>query len=285
VRYIDVSNNPKELQIKVQTRGNFRRNPENCNFAPLKFKIPKEVSKSDNIFQGQSNIKLVVPCIQNSENYQDFVIQEYLIYKTLQLFTDISYKVRLVKIELNDSLKADKRMYFTGFFIEETDQLAARKNGIIKELKKFHPEQVNREQMTFINVFQYMIGNTDWSVEVGHNIKLIFLDNNAIPFAIPFDFDWSGIIDAPYAVPSPVLGITNVRQRIYRGYYRSMEEYDPVIRLFNEKKEAVYAIYQKCNLLSEKTKNSTIKYLDAFYETINNPKLVQKEFIDNCRKP
>ena len=275
----------KDLSIKIQTRGNFRRNPKNCNFAPLKFKIPKDVGKSKNIFSGQSSLKLVVPCFQNNEKYQEFVIQEYLIYKVYQLFTDISYKVRLVEIEMNDSLKTDKTIRFTGFFIEETQQLATRKNGLIKEFKKYHPEQVNREQMTMVNVFQYLIGNTDWSVEVGHNIKLIFLDNKGVPFAIPYDFDWSGIIDAPYAIPAPVLGINDVSQRLFRGYQRSIHEYDPVIQLFNEKKEAIYSLFMNCSMLSEKTKASTAKYIDEFYETINNPKQVQREFIDNCRKP
>jgi hypothetical protein len=285
IKYQSQENQVQEIKIKIQTRGNFRRNPSHCNMAPLRFKISKDVSQSDNIFSGQKKLKLVIPCRQENEKYQEYIILEYLIYRSYELFSEFGYKTRLVSITMIDSIKPEKLLEFTGFFIEETDQLAQRNNGIVKDLKKYHPEQINRLQMTFVNVFQYLIANTDWSVQVGHNIKLLFVDNQPVPYAIPYDFDWSGIISPPYAVPAPQLGINNVGDRIFRGYKREIEEYDSIIRLFNDKKEALYNLFLNCELLSEKTKTNTIKYIDEFYETINNPKLVKKEFIDNCRKP
>jgi hypothetical protein len=284
VKYDDVNENKKELNFKISTRGNFRKDPKNCNLPPLKLKIPKSISQSENPFSGQSKIKLVVPCRQGSQRFQECLILEYLVYKTYELLTDISFRTRLANIQLKDSSNHSETQNFMGFFLEESDQLAKRHDGKILKFKRYSPQNVNRQQMTMMAVFQYLIGNTDWSVDVSHNIELIFIQNQTTPFAIPFDFDWSGIVDASYAVPAEVLSITNVKQRLFRGYERSIEEYEPVIKLFNDKKQEIYNLYKNCEWLTEKTKKSTINYLDDFYEIINNPKLVEREFIKNCRK-
>ena len=285
IKYTTSENTLQEVSLKIQTRGNFRRNPDNCSMAPLRFKFPNESEENRHIFSGQKKLKLVLPCKMVGDKYQEYVILEYLVYQTYELFTEACFKTRLVNILLVDSQKSNNPLKFTGFFIEETDQMAERNNGEVKEFKKYHPEQVNREQMTMVNVFQYLIGNTDWSVEVGHNIKLLFIENQGIPYAIPYDFDWSGIISPPYAVPAPHLGLSHVAQRLYRGYLRKIEEYDPVIARFNAKKDEIYNLYQNTEYLSERTKNATIRYINEFYQIINNPKSVKREFIDNCRKP
>ncbi len=284
VRY-GFDNEPgKELTLKVKTRGNFRRSPKNCNLPPLKLKISKKNRAEDELFKGQYRLKLVVPCKKNNEKFQEYIIMEYLIYKTYELFEKVAFKVRLADIELIDSLKPDKPLKMMGFFIEETKQLASRMEGKFLKFNRFHQENVNREQITKLAVFQYMIGNTDWSVDVGHNIKLFFQENETKPLAVPYDFDWSGIINTTYAVPSENLNIASVRERVFRGYKRSIEEYEPVVKLFNAKKEAVYNLYKNCKWLSSKTKSSIIKYLDEFYQVINDPKKVEREFIKNCRK-
>jgi hypothetical protein len=284
VRYTFENENQNGLTVKVKTRGNFRRNPANCNMPPLRIKISKKDRANDKIFKGQYMLKLVVPCRKKQEKFQEYVILEYLIYKTYELFEDVAYRTRLVELELIDSINPDKSLKMKGFFIEETKQLTDRCGGKVVNFKRFHQENVNREQMTKLAVFQYMIANTDWSVDVGHNIKLFFRENDNVPIAVPYDFDWSGIINAVYAKPAKNLDITSVRQRTFRGYERSMEEYDPIIKLFNEKKEEVYKLYKNCQWLSDKTKEATIKYLDEFYEIINDQKKVDKEFIKNCRK-
>lgn len=284
VRLLDTEKEHTDYAIKLKTRGNFRRNPDNCNMAPLRFKIPKKIRRGENIFAGQHKLKFVLPCRQNNERFQEYVIQEYLIYKIYNLLSDTSYRVRLANIELVDSLEKDKSLKFTGFFLEETDQMASRLNGKVLNFKRFHPANVNKQQMTMMVVFQYLVGNTDWSVDVGHNIKLLFVNNQNVPFAIPYDFDWSGIVNAAYAKPAEQLNITTVRERTFRGYKRSMEEFEPVVKLFNEKKEEIYNLYRNCELLSEKSREKTIKYIDEFYEIINDQKKIEKEFIKNSRK-
>jgi len=284
VKYKDANGDSVKLKIKVKARGHYRRSAQNCNFPPLKLKIPKKVRWSENIFSGQSRIKLVVPCFINRERLQEMVMKEYLAYKMYNLFTKNSYKVRLVQINLIDSLKNEKLFSFKGFFIEETKQMAQRNNGKIIKLTNFSQKKVNKEEMVQLAVFQYFIGNTDWAVTGLHNIKLLFVNNNITPVAVPYDFDWCGFVNAPYAEPAPQIGTSSVKERVYRGYARTVDEYSPVIKKFNDNQKQIYQLFENNKLISENTKKNTKKYFDDFYEIINNPKKVNSNFIKKARK-
>ncbi len=284
VYYTDISGDTVKLKIKVQTRGNFRRNSDNCSFPPLKLKIPKKVRWGDNIFSGQSRLKLVVPCQPKNKNYQELVIKEHLIYKMYNLFTDYSYRVRLAHINLIDSANNKKLFDFYGFFIEETDQMAKRNNGKVLKLKNFRQQSMNQPQMTKMAVFQYMIGNTDWGLAKLHNVKLLFVDGNHVPYPVPYDFDWSGFVNAPYAVPASIIGTSHVRQRVYRGYERPPEELETVFKEFKQKKQMIYQLITDNIYLSNKAKDDLIKFLDDFYKTINQPDEIKRVFIKNARK-
>jgi len=141
--------------------------------------------------------------------------------------------------------------------------------------------------MTLVSVFEYMIGNTDWAVPVNHNIRLIYpkADSTASPFAIAYDFDFSGLVNADYAAPAPQLTeIETVRQRLYRGFPRTMAELQAVFTIFKEQKDKIYSTVNNFNLLSGANRKDIIDYLDEFYRTINNERDVQSVFIDNARR-
>jgi hypothetical protein len=132
-------------------------------------------------------------------------------------------------------------------------------------------------------VFQYLIGNTDWSVPFQHNIKLLAPDSNTIPSVVPYDFDHAGIVEAPYAYPAEELQLKSVRDRRFRGYcIKDMKEYETVIALYNRLKNDIYNLYIHCDLLEDRYVKSTTAYLDEFYKTINNPKTLQREFAYPC---
>jgi hypothetical protein len=134
-------------------------------------------------------------------------------------------------------------------------------------------------------VFQYLIGNTDWSIQYLQNIKLIMRDSNSIAMPVAYDFDHAGLVDAPYAHPAEELLMSSVQQRRFRGYCMSdMKKFEPILALFNAKKTEIFQLYSNCILLDEKTKKSMIKYLEEFYTTINNPVAFQKEFSYPCDK-
>ena len=132
-------------------------------------------------------------------------------------------------------------------------------------------------------VFQYLIGNTDWSVQYQQNIKLVAADETVVPVAVAYDFDHAGIVNAPYAQPAEALQMASVRERRYRGYcITDMSRYAEVVSLYNRLKNDIYALYANCPLLDDKYKKATRNYFDEFYSTLNNPNALQKEFGYPC---
>ncbi len=134
-------------------------------------------------------------------------------------------------------------------------------------------------------IFQYMIGNTDWSVPKNHNIKLLAdkEDSSAKPFVVPYDFDYSGLVNTDYAVPAPALNLENVTQRLYRGFPRTMAELQAVLKIYQQQKGNIYTMIKNFEPLDKQNKKEMMYYLDNFYDMIDNPKKVQFTFIDDAR--
>jgi hypothetical protein len=132
-------------------------------------------------------------------------------------------------------------------------------------------------------VFQYMIGNTDWGVEYQQNIKLLASESIPYPSTVPYDFDHAGIVRAPYAKPAPALKMSSTLQRRYRGYcMKDMSQFTPIFEVFNQHKDDFYAIYSDNLLLGDSYKKQTLKFLDDFYEAINDPKKAKADFLYPC---
>ena len=274
---------PVSLDIQIQTRGNFRLRPQICGFPPIRLDFPKD-GVENTLFAGQDKLKLTVHCQDRRANYEQSVLMEYLIYRVFNLLTDQSFRARLARFTYVDA--AGKRDTLTkyAFFIENDDRMAARLGGTLLDIEGVHDEATERDQITRIAVFEYFIGNTDWSVWGLHNIVLVLPPNGQVPVAVPYDFDWSGVISAPYARPDARLPIKQVRERLFRGYCRTAEELGPVFQLFNEKKDAIYELYRNQEGLDPKTRDEALKYYDEFYQTINDPRAVNREFIRSCRQ-
>lgn len=268
-----------QIPVAVKTRGNFRRMKENCEYPPLLIQFSKETPHQTSVFEEQRKLKLVMPC--TGDNY---VIYEWLVYKLYNLVTPNSFRARLVQVEMEDEKTSKKMGPFYGMFLEEEKQMAKR-NKMIAVEKKLSPAQLQPDPFLIMTVFEYLIGNTDWSVQYLHNIKLLAKDSLSAPLAVAYDFDHAGIVNAPYAKPSEPLFMSSIRERRYRGYcVLDMKDFEPVIELYNNLKTEIYSLYANCALLDAKYKKSTAQFLDEFYETINNPKAWQKEFAYPCDK-
>jgi hypothetical protein len=202
------------------------------------------------------------------------------------LFTEKSFRIRLLELTYQDSTKRRKEFTQHAFLIEDTKDLAKRNTMTEWKKPNVQTEQTEREQMTLVALFEYMIGNTDWSVPALHNIRLIYDKEKITPllYAVPYDFDYCGLVNAEYAVPYEELGLENIRQRLYRGFPRTMEELNKTLEVFKEKKEKIYSLVKDLTLLSKTKQKEIINYLDEFYELINKPGEVETAFIKNARK-
>jgi len=166
----------------------------------------------------------------------------------------------------------------------EDEKKMAKRNGQVSIERKIKPEQLFQDAFLNMSVFEYLVGNTDWSVEYLQNIKLIGEDSlTLVPVAVPYDFDHAGLVNAPYARPAEALELNTVRDRRYRGYcVADIKTFDSTIALFNRLKDTIYNTYTSSTLLDEKYIKSTVRYLDEFYEIINNKAALKKEFKYPC---
>ena len=104
------------------------------------------------------------------------------------------------------------------FLIEDIKDVGARNNCV--EMKRpAGTEGYHRQQITFVSIFEYMIGNTDCAVPNHHNIRLIvpLTDTFARPYPVPYDFDYCGVVNAPYAIPDENLDITKCKGALLQG--------------------------------------------------------------------
>jgi hypothetical protein len=274
-------NEQKEISfaVKAKTRGHFRKMKENCSYPPLYLNFAKSDTLKKSIFNYQDKYKLVMPC-----RGDEYVIREWLVYRLYNIITAISFQAKLVNITLDDEKSKKKGDPFFGILLEDEKKMA-KKNGKITMDKKLRPEQTETASFLTMAVFQYLIGNTDWSIQYLQNIKLIMNDSNSVAIPVAYDFDHSGMVDAPYAHPAEELLMSSVLQRRYRGYCMTdMKKFESTIALFNNKKNEIYSLYANCGLINEKDKKHFIKYLDEFYTTINDPIAFNKEFSYPCDK-
>ncbi len=267
------------IHLNVKTRGHFRRDKANCNYPPLLLSFSDTSGNPPSIFPKHSSLKLVMPCKGDK-----FVVHEWLVYKLYNLVTAQSFRARLVKVTLVDEDNKKMPSPFYGMLLEDEKQMAKRNNSISVK-KKMKPYQTMREPFLRMAVFEYLIGNTDWSVEYMQNIKLIAVDSASTPITVPYDFDLAGIVESPYALPAPELKMNSVRERRYRGYcIKDMKIFDSTVAFYNALRNKIYSLYTDCPLLDEKYKKQTLSYLNEFYSTINSPKSLEKEFGYPCLK-
>jgi hypothetical protein len=268
-----------EEPVQVGPRGKFRRG--HCRIPPIMMQFRNDSSPR---FSSLGKLKLVIACGAASSD-EELLLKEFLVYKIYNQLTDLSFRVRLMKTTYNDSRGKIKPFTQYAFLLEDDGDMA-RRNGCKKRTHgQVLQELTDRKAMTLVAIFEYMIGNTDWSVPNNHNIDLIFNRNNPelLPYPVPYDFDFCGLVDASYAVPNEIIGTEKVTERVYRGFPRTMEEVQAALAIFRTKKEAIRSMVKNFTLLSERIRNNMIRYLDEFFQIIENRSELQSVFIDNAR--
>ena len=267
------------LNLVAKTRGHFRRVYGMCKMPPLLLSFTKAEKRKNSLFYNQSKLKLVVPC-----QGDDYVIREWLVYKLYNILTDKSFNAKLAMVEFEDSLKKRKNETHYCILLEDEKKMAERNEAYVWKHKMTAMRNTSSEDFKMMAAFEYLIGNTDWSVPYLQNIVLITKDSTKAPVAIPYDFDHAGIVDAPYAAPAPELGISSDRERLYRVFCeKDMISFAKTFELFNQFKPDIYNLYLNCQLLDRKYLKFITWYLDDFYKTINSNKKIEAEFGQPCR--
>ena len=285
--YTDADGSVVEFDIGIRTRGNFRRQPRVCPFPPLRVNIKKSQAKGT-LFHKQDKLKLVAHCRDNSERYEQHVIKEYLAYRILNTLTDVSYRVRLARVTYVDSEQKDENRVRYAFFIEHKNRLSKRLDLPEISTSRITAADLAGPYSDLTSLFQYLIANTDFSPIAGakgedccHNSTLFGHEGEPI-YSIPYDFDMSGLVDAPYAEPNPKFRIRSVTQRLYRGRCAYIDNLQTSLQLFQDNRDAIYGLIEQQEQLQESTRKKVRKFVDRFYKVIDNPKKVHREIETQC---
>lgn len=286
LRYTDIDGNNIVLDVGVSARGNSRL--EQCRYPPLSIKLKKKQVTST-LFAGQGKLKLVTLC-RDTAAYRRYLGQEYTIYKIYRLLSEFSFRARMVEVTYRDPNGREPKAALPAFFIESDKEVAKRLERKRVKSAVVEISQLNVGQLSILTLFQFMVGNTDWSVRKGpgtdpccHNGKVVGPPDSRNDWVVvPYDFDQAGIINASYALPSESFRIRTVRQRLYRGFCSGNAQLESTIVLFNDKRSAIEDRFSNVPYGSSRTKVA-LNYLQSFYEIVNDPKKKQKQLIDRCR--
>jgi hypothetical protein len=208
--------------------------------------------------------------LRRQGDYPQYVVREYPVYRMFSVLTPRSFRARLADIKYVDAASRKTIEVRTGLFLEDDDDVARRLEGRVSDTTVFAFDGMDRATSTLMMLFEYMIGNTDLSIRAMHNVRIV-LTPSGMRYPIPYDFDYSGVVDAVYAAPSPFLrSIESVRERVYLGPCRTPAELE--------------AVYSSIPALKPKYVSAAKKYLEQFYRTIERPDSVKHAFIDGCEK-
>ncbi len=278
---------PESLPVALSARGITRRKWETCSFPPLRVEFTQK-PPATSVFKGQKRLKLVTHC-QEAEGHQEHVLLEYAAYRLYAALTPESFGARLARIDyLNDSGGKIASRY--GFFIEDVDDVARRNGQVrLRKVQRISPSQLDPAGAARFAVFQYMIGNLDWSMIAGpkgedccHNSRLLGLKGATSALVpAPYDFDFSGLVNAPYALPPEGLPVATVRERHYRGLCRDNAQAMAFAAGLAARRASLTGILQTIPQIEDGARRGATRYLDAFFDQAGAPDRVAK-FLKTC---
>ncbi len=267
--FLDKRGELHNWDIDVEARGVFRR--YNCpEMPPIKLNFKKSDLKEKGLSKFD-DYKIVTHCLEDFESAKAVVLKEYLAYKYYNSITENSFRVQLLNINYVDAQTGIIRRHF-GFLIEDfallRDRVGAEK---CKEPLGIPKEKINREEFKKMALFQYMIGNSDWSLRQVRNIKVMLLDGKYV--VIPYDFDFAGLVLAPYARVNSDYGLTSLRERVYLGFEDDLEDMEEVKKRFKKRKGRFKRKTKYFSYLHKVHRKSVLVYLNSFYKDLDDIQL------------
>ena len=268
--------------VRVKARGKNRR--DNCNMPPYWLNIRYSGIQTEQL-RGVRRMKVVTQC-RNSPVYDDYLLREYLVYKIYNLITPYSFRVRLVNLKYVDTGRKNKEMSCWGFLIEPDDLLAERLHAKVVKSNELSMRTVNQKVMDRMAMFNYMIGNGDYSVTGRHNLKILAMETSGpVGFVpVPYDFDFTGLVNTVYAKPREELNITSVRERYYLGPCRSDEDlYREAITELESLRTEIEELIWNFEYLEEESRLDMIGYIESFFNTAQNERFIEREVLPTCK--
>lgn len=268
------------VPLRVKTHGIWRL--KHCNLPPLRLNFSNKETKHS-LFHDLQKPKMVSVCKDN-DRYEQLLLKEMQLYRVYQAITPVSHRVRTLRVSYADSAtgKADVTRY--AFLFEDPDELADRLGGMLTKAKGAQSDDFDPDALALAYVFEYFIGNLDFSFNGVHNAEVILKKDASPALPVAYDFDFSGAVNAPYATVDPQFRTKRVIDRLFRGYCAILPAYPGAFARFRERKDAIYALYHDPvgSLLTPDNVKESLEYFDQFYDDVKTPKDAESNVLSSC---
>jgi hypothetical protein len=262
-----VNEDGKVTPVEVRARGKYRRRV--CEIPPIKIKFSKKQLALVGLVDSLNEVKLILPCL-DTEQGEDFVLREYTAYRLYEQLSPYHVRARLVRIRVEDTKTAQVYGAGWGMLIEHEEQLAARLSATVVEDYNLKSEAFEQTYMARNAVFQYMIANTDWNLQAHRNVYLLRCPGVDKLVPVPYDFDFSGLVNASYAVPNHDYGLTDVRQRYLMVDGIHTDTLQEAVQMAEQARAALENICKATQLGADNSK-VMLRFLGKFYEDVKKP--------------
>jgi hypothetical protein len=286
LEYRDDSGQIHRVEASVETRGVTRLRI--CRFPPLRIRFARGAAEGS-VFEGQRSLKMVTHC-RTGQRFEQYYVLEMLAYRIYNRVTADSFRVRPLSVSYQDRHGTPDGPRFA-FLVEPVGDVVRRNGKVRVHMPQFAPEEFDAQAMTRFMLFQYLIGNTDFEVLSGpqhddccHNVRIADAGTGRGLIALPYDFDSAGMVDASYAAPHERLPITEVRQRLFRGFCAHSDQLNPVRLEFLHLEATIRTLIDGEERLTPRSRRAVARYLDEFYATLNSPLRFRAEISGKCRR-
>lgn len=256
----------KTFAVQLRASGKFRR--MKAAIPPLKVKFKKKELSAQGL-DTLNKVKLIMPWFESPRG-EELLIKEYLCYRMFERLTPTHVRARLVRLTLQHTNGSQKRM--SAILLEDNSETAARYHAYNVERYGIKPDSFEAHQAALTVLYQYLVGNTDWDLESNRNVRIIQHREHGTLWSMPYDFDFSGMVSAPYASPSSESGLTNVRDRFLMPQGISPEALKKAVAAIKEQKDALYAVCE-APLLSSSGRKEMKNYLDIYFKKMGQKEL------------
>lgn len=273
------SGEKRSMPVEIKARGGWRSLSRNCS-APLLWVRFAEHAVPGTPFEGQTLLPLTTHCGKGVSvealtraipraDFEQYLLREFLAYRVYGTLTDLSLRTRLVRISYPDPGQSGRSTLHYAFFTEHFDDAAARTGNTRPERGNFDPNRLDPQAAARLALFQFMIGNTDWSIARERNTMLL-QSSEDIQLPVPYDMDMSGLVDAEYAGPAPGLPIDSVRERFFLGYCQPGIDWEALFADFNSKRDAILELDDRLPGFSRGSQRWIHRYLESFFDVLDS---------------
>jgi hypothetical protein len=267
------------IPVTLGSRGHLRLKSQTCEFVPIKIDFPRD-RIGGTIFEAETTLKLGTHCRSEPDSDQ-YVIREYLAYKLANLVTPFSFRARLARATYIDAGSKNRVSTHSALFLEHENDVARRLGGRDVRVPHMVFNDFDKDALTTMALIEYMVGNTDYSIWALHNVVIVE-DKRRRFFPVPYDFDLSGMVHAPYAAPDQRLSLRGVTERLYRGPCRTVADLETAVEPFRARRTDMLTAIDSASGLNGVHKTEMKDYLEAFFRRIATPESIKRTFVDGC---